>query len=243
MDGVALPGLSGYQRIGFIVRYTSPSDWRQMRCTRRTVCKSALGQKRTSEEAKIGDNTMARRADHRDAEVGRRVRSRRLECCLSQTELADRIWVTFQQVQKYEKGVNRIGASRLQRISRALEGPITFFFSATPHAAARAPSSSPESVFGFVQTSSAVRIVKAFIGSRAPRRRNCWPAWSRSCLHLTDPRQSVADLNWSRKFPPIKSSVSALLRASAHGREDWPRLRHASANHAASGLCARSASA
>ena len=58
----------------------------------------------------IDKHVRARRADSRDAEVGRRVRSRRLECRLSQTELADRIGVTFQQVQKYEKGVNRIGA-------------------------------------------------------------------------------------------------------------------------------------
>src|SRR5690242_21905721 len=92
----------------------------------------------------------ARRADNRDAEVGRRVRSRRLECRLSQTELAERIGVTFQQVQKYEKGVNRIGAGRLQRISEALEVPITFFFDAAPHAAERGASSS-ESAFGFMQ--------------------------------------------------------------------------------------------
>jgi len=112
----------------------------------------------------------ARRADARDAEVGRRVRSRRLECRLSQTELADRIGVTFQQVQKYEKGVNRIGAGRLQRISEALEVPITFFFDATPHAAERGASGS-ESAFGFMQTSGSVRIVKAFhkIKSRKSR--------------------------------------------------------------------------
>src|SRR5436309_9513040 len=110
----------------------------------------------------IDKHVPARRADSRDAEVGRRVRSRRLECRFSQTELADRIGVTFQQVQKYEKGVNRIGAGRLQRISEALEVPITFFFDATPHAAARnALGSSPESVFGFMQTSGSVRIVKA----------------------------------------------------------------------------------
>src|SRR5205085_8472683 len=84
-----------------------------------------------------------RRADSRDQEVGRRVRSRRLECRLSQTELADKIGVTFQQVQKYEKGVNRIGAGRLQRISEALEVPITFFFDATPHGASRGEISRP----------------------------------------------------------------------------------------------------
>src|SRR5438552_4988837 len=110
----------------------------------------------------LDKHVRARRADLRDAEVGRRVRSRRLECRLSQTELADRIGVTFQQVQKYEKGVNRIGAGRLQRISEALEVPITFFFDATPHAAARnAPSSSPESVFEFMRTSGRWRLVRA----------------------------------------------------------------------------------
>jgi len=103
-----------------------------------------------------------RRADSRDAEVGRRVRSRRLECRLSQTELADKIGVTFQQVQKYEKGVNRMGASRLQRISEALDVPVTFFFNATPHAAERGSATSQDSVFGFMQSSGAVRIVKAF---------------------------------------------------------------------------------
>jgi transcriptional regulator with XRE-family HTH domain len=123
-------------------------------------------------QAKVIDkHVRARRADSRDAEVGRRVRSRRLECRLSQTELADRIGVTFQQVQKYEKGVNRIGAGRLQRISEALEVPISFFFGGTTGAAARDPSSGAESVFGFMQTSGSVRIVKAFhrIKSRKAR--------------------------------------------------------------------------
>src|SRR2546423_9332185 len=123
-------------------------------------------------QSKMGDKHIpARRADSRDAEVGRRVRSRRLECRFSQTELADRIGVTFQQVQKYEKGVNRIGAGRLQRISEALEVPIKFFFDATPHATERGAGSSAESAFGFMQTSGSVRIVKAFhrIKSRKAR--------------------------------------------------------------------------
>src|SRR5690348_6824980 len=99
----------------------------------------------------------ARRADNRDAEVGQRVRSRRLEQRLSQTELADRIGVTFQQVQKYEKGVNRIGAGRLQRISEALEVPISFFFG-TGAPTKGAPQATGDiktgdSIFGFMQTS------------------------------------------------------------------------------------------
>jgi transcriptional regulator with XRE-family HTH domain len=121
---------------------------------------------------KVTDGNMrARRADGRDAEVGRRVRSRRLESRLSQTELADKIGVTFQQVQKYEKGVNRIGAGRLQRISEALEVPIAFFFDASPHTAANDSSTSSDSVFNLMQTSGSVRIVKAFhkIKSRKAR--------------------------------------------------------------------------
>lgn len=126
-------------------------------------------------QAKVTDkHVRARRADLRDAEVGRRVRSRRLECRLSQTELADRIGVTFQQVQKYEKGVNRIGAGRLQRIAEALEVPISFFFggaAAGPTSPAREATAGTESVFGFLQTSGSVRIVKAFhkIKSRKAR--------------------------------------------------------------------------
>lgn len=107
-------------------------------------------------------HNVARRADSRDAEVGRRVRSRRLECRLTQTELADAIGITFQQVQKYEKGVNRIGAGRLQRISEALKVPVTFFFDVTTETPARATNGNGESVFGFMQTPGAVRIVKAF---------------------------------------------------------------------------------
>src|SRR3954453_22926848 len=99
---------------------------------------------------------VARRADSRDQEVGRRVRSRRLECRLSQTELADKIGVTFQQVQKYEKGTNRIGAGRLERISEALDVAITFFFDATPHAPSRGEGSAQGSVFGLMQTSGSV---------------------------------------------------------------------------------------
>lgn len=63
-----------------------------------------------------------------DAYVGSRVRMRRLMLGMSQERLADRIGVTFQQVQKYEKGTNRIGASRLQTIAAVLAIPVSFFF-------------------------------------------------------------------------------------------------------------------
>ena len=63
-----------------------------------------------------------------DVELGKRIRLRRVEMGFSQAELATKIGVTFQQVQKYEKGVNRVGASRLQQVATALDVPVTFFF-------------------------------------------------------------------------------------------------------------------
>jgi transcriptional regulator with XRE-family HTH domain len=64
-----------------------------------------------------------------DVLVGKRVRARRTELGMSQTQLAEILKITFQQVQKYERGVNRVTCSRLSEIATALNVPITFFFS------------------------------------------------------------------------------------------------------------------
>ena len=63
-----------------------------------------------------------------DKHVGARIRMRRLMLGMSQTALADGLDLTFQQIQKYEKGVNRVGASRLQQIAHILRVPVEFFF-------------------------------------------------------------------------------------------------------------------
>jgi transcriptional regulator with XRE-family HTH domain len=68
-----------------------------------------------------------------DKYVGRRVRMRRLMLAMSQEKLGDALGLTFQQVQKYEKGTNRIGASRLQQISHILQVPVAFFFEGAPN--------------------------------------------------------------------------------------------------------------
>src|SRR5262249_51340229 len=68
-----------------------------------------------------------------DAHVGSRVRLRRMLLGMSQERLGESMGLTFQQVQKYENGVNRIGASRLFQISKSLEVPIQFFFEEAPH--------------------------------------------------------------------------------------------------------------
>jgi transcriptional regulator with XRE-family HTH domain len=67
-----------------------------------------------------------------DVHVGGRVRMRRIEIKMAQQVLGDHIGLTFQQVQKYEKGTNRIGASRLQQIGKTLEVPASYFFEGAP---------------------------------------------------------------------------------------------------------------
>ena len=69
-----------------------------------------------------------KRPDPVDVEVGHRIRIERLARGLSQTALANQLGVTFQQVQKYEKGVNRVGAGRLTKIAEVLGVPVGTFF-------------------------------------------------------------------------------------------------------------------
>ena len=73
-------------------------------------------------------NKNQRSAGKPDVELGKRIRLRRVEIDISQTELGEKLGVSFQQVQKYEKGVNRVGAARLQQIATALDVPVTFFY-------------------------------------------------------------------------------------------------------------------
>ena len=84
-----------------------------------------------------------------DIEVGRRIRQRRQMLGFSQSILAENLGVTFQQVQKYEKGVNRIGASRLFDLSHVLGVPIQYFYDEAPM------SLTPVSALpGFAETSN-----------------------------------------------------------------------------------------
>jgi transcriptional regulator with XRE-family HTH domain len=69
-----------------------------------------------------------RTPDRVDIEVGQRIKIQRLSAGLSQTKLGENIGVTFQQVQKYEKGANRVGIGRLTRIARVLNVPVNSFF-------------------------------------------------------------------------------------------------------------------
>jgi transcriptional regulator with XRE-family HTH domain len=104
-----------------------------------------------------------------DKHVGSRVRMRRMMLGMSQEKLGDALGLTFQQVQKYEKGTNRIGASRLQQISNILQVPVEFFFEGAPELAVGAPSidlkdaPSPAYVSEFLATSDGLALTKAFM--------------------------------------------------------------------------------
>jgi len=112
-----------------------------------------------------------------DQHVGRRVWMRRKVLAMSQQKLGAALGLTFQQVQKYEKGTTRIGASRLQQISHILQVPITFFFEGAPNASA--PHGSNESelwmaqIDDFVSDPDGLRLIEAFkrIDNAALRRR------------------------------------------------------------------------
>ncbi len=102
-----------------------------------------------------------------DKHVGSRVRMRRMMVGMSQERLGDALDLTFQQVQKYEKGTNRIGASRLHQISVILQVPVSFFFEGAPpageHSRGFSKSSSPAYVADFLATSNGLALTKAFM--------------------------------------------------------------------------------
>ena len=104
---------------------------------------------------------MGKKSPHQtDVVVGRNIRIWRLEKKKSQTKLANRLGLTFQQVQKYESGANRVGASRLMQISEALDVPIHSFF----EGAGGDMTSETESPMSLVADAQALRLVRAFAG-------------------------------------------------------------------------------
>jgi transcriptional regulator with XRE-family HTH domain len=105
--------------------------------------------------------------DVRDIEVGRRVRVFRLQKGLSQEKLGDALGVTFQQVQKYEKGTNRIGAGRIQRIAEILDVPVTNFFTSHGHKGATS-----NEMVELLDTAAGLRLVRAYLRIRDSQTRH-----------------------------------------------------------------------
>jgi transcriptional regulator with XRE-family HTH domain len=112
-----------------------------------------------------------------DTHVGSRVRLRRMMLGMSQEKLGEHLGITFQQIQKYEKGTNRIGASRLQHIARVLTVPVAFFFEdapATPGGTESPPTGMAEEnttsyVVDFLSSSEGIQLNKAFVRIKDPK--------------------------------------------------------------------------
>ncbi|MEP9350158.1 helix-turn-helix transcriptional regulator [Xanthobacter sp. KR7-225] len=102
-----------------------------------------------------------------DKHVGARVRMRRMMVQMSQEKLGENLGITFQQIQKYEKGTNRIGASRLQQISIVLGVPVAFFFEGAPSVGPEvdgvSEAHSPAYVADFLATSDGLSLTRNFM--------------------------------------------------------------------------------
>ncbi|MGR6432215.1 helix-turn-helix domain-containing protein [Rhizobium sp. PAMB 3182] len=103
-----------------------------------------------------------------DVHVGSRIRLRRTMLGMSQEKLGEALGITFQQIQKYEKGTNRVGASRLQNISGILNVPVSFFFEDAPGDQSVGPSgmaeaSSSNYVVDFLSSSEGLQLNRAFV--------------------------------------------------------------------------------
>ena len=111
-------------------------------------------------KAKRTAQKSSRSADKTDVYIGSRIRARRLELDITQEELGQKLGVSFQQIQKYEKGVNRVGAARLQAMCDVLHVPMGYFFEGLKK------SGKGEAVVTamdlFVQDALAMRVVKSF---------------------------------------------------------------------------------
>ena len=101
-----------------------------------------------------------------DRHVGSRVRMRRIMLGMSQEKLGEGLGLTFQQIQKYEKGTNRIGASRIQQISDILQVPVAFLFEGSPGSSADTKNfddaPSPTYVADFLATAEGLALIRAF---------------------------------------------------------------------------------
>jgi transcriptional regulator with XRE-family HTH domain len=109
-----------------------------------------------------------------DVHVGSRVRLRRMMLSMSQEKLGESLGITFQQIQKYEKGTNRIGASRLQHIARVLSVPVSYFFEDAPgqlegSTAAGLAETSASFVVDFLSSTEGLQLNRAFIRVKDPK--------------------------------------------------------------------------
>jgi transcriptional regulator with XRE-family HTH domain len=116
-----------------------------------------------------------RQPDSTDKHVGTRIRMGRLALEMSQSKLADALGITFQQVQKYESGTNRVSAGRLQQMADALQVPVTFFFDGDavrqPKAKRATKAPIPAFVTDFLAAPDGLALAKSFMRIKSPKLR------------------------------------------------------------------------
>ena len=149
-----------------------------------------------------------------DTRIGARIRMRRMLVGISQTELGEKSGVTFQQIQKYEKGTNRVSVSRLHQIAQTLGVPVEFFYEGLSESGAATIDNVPD-VSSLLATADALDMLKAFavLENRAVRRR---------LVALTE--QLVAAQNGSDADVDIDIEDEAEPAPTA-GREPGPKGR------------------
>jgi transcriptional regulator with XRE-family HTH domain len=109
-----------------------------------------------------GQPEPAKRIENWNVKVGRRIRARRLACGLSQNQLGEKLGVKFQQIQKYEKGVNAVSSDRLEQISDIFQVPITFFYGSDGLVKTGQTSIAETALVDLMQRRDTLRVAKAF---------------------------------------------------------------------------------
>ncbi len=144
-----------------------------------------------------------KRPDPVDVHVGNRLRMRRLKLDMSQTEVATAVGVTFQQLQKYEKGANRVSASRLQRLSQLLQVPMPFFFEGSSTTAVQADRGAAEAA------GSPAQALTRPGGSRRSQPRTPTPSPKFRRAIRTDAVSKLAALSQQMRFDVFRVLVQA----------------------------------
>jgi transcriptional regulator with XRE-family HTH domain len=130
----------------------------------------------SANQFKDTDVTVAKKPNPIDVHVGSRVHLRRMLLSMSQEKLGDQMGLTFQQIQKYEKGTNRIGASRLYHIAQILDVPVQFFFDDAPRPAGQSDGADGMSepkmenfLYEFISTRDGLELIRAFVSIADPK--------------------------------------------------------------------------
>lgn len=111
---------------------------------------------------------LSKSANAVDQHIGTRIRTRRLALGISQEELGNALGLTFQQVQKYEKGANRVGGSRLYRIAEILQVEVGFFYEGLEAIKTRANDPETQAIEAFSASAEGITIARAFVRIKSP---------------------------------------------------------------------------